>query len=1233
MNIARYYFEHPKIQGGKGYKLAEDVYHKVLYYRDHPQFVSALYNLGWCYYMQDQYDEAIAVFKYLVEEVSLDFDVTKMDEKKQIMNPLLRDEAIDYIAISFGEESRMDDAVKFLKLIGNTDYAAMVLKRVAELREEDMDYNGAIAAYSRLLKEYPQSLTAPDATLGIIKMFELQNKREDAFRERENFFNHYAKGGEWQSMMAKRDSLIIPRIDSMAITIGQYIAEENYRRAESRKDTADYAKAAQCYQILINAYPDKQRSAEARWNLAVILESKLNRGSDAFAEYIKYSRAKDVDAQQREQAALNAIAVAQRALPPDSALKEEQIEPAATRVIDAVANYRELFPNGKNLGSALLSAGSIYFNRKLFQKAADYYELIVNKTTPPGDEAYYEALFLLGQCRFGKEEWEAASKAFEIVWKNSPNSLHRAEAYKFLLQAQFSQAKQAMASQAYKDAATLFIAIETKYPGSEYGDAVLFKSAECFEKIEKWLEACESYLRLAKSYPKSKLAPSALFNAAADYEKSNKYDKAAESYELIASLYPESDKAKDALFNLGLCYEKLGNADKVAEANERYTRMFPGEKDVEAMLLRTAEYYVKANLTSKAVAIYRNFVRQFPQSPKTVDALFMIGKVYKDRNDLENAVLNFNQAEQQQMKFILSGAPGNAFAAAEAAYAIASMKREQFAAIQFVLPESKFKSDQKTKAALLVDATKAYEHVVKYQSEKMFEAAYWIGQMYEDMAEAWKKQERPKLDPIKLAVFEKDITQAAGTILQKSFVPFKKAIELSSGFDSLSAEQKKWVQKTKIELARNYYNAGVFMNDGILAMQNAPVPPEIKKKPLYHYQYLKQVFETLEPMKLQVRTYYLWAYRQLDSLKLIGENSKKCLEECARVNFLLGNDYERLCEQILREPDIPKDMTAAEREELSFQLEDIVFELQDKAMYNYEDALRIMKKDTVIGAEYAGKIRQSLAKLNPDKYGKEFFKRVIITSSKDWQYRGDSVSGWTTGKAPAEGWKNAEERVFPNLAIFPFGPPAYIHGDSTTIGDLYIKKHLFLDGMPRDAAIHFAFEGKYWLYVNGMLTSSDTTGRRMPDQRDSISGVTKLFKGGDNEIAAHVMTMEPVLRGAAIAVSLFLDTTQHFGSDKKVSQKVASTGNDTLMRPAMAVAPQKKDIPYDYIFKSEKEILKAIDDYSLRSNNAEKDINKERLEIQKLQLKNDDLDAQIRRVKDEIAELKKAPEKLEGNKK
>ncbi|MBD3321804.1 MAG: tetratricopeptide repeat protein, partial [Chitinivibrionales bacterium] len=255
MNIGRYYFENPRIEGGKGYRLSEEAFRKVLQYRDHPQFVQALYNLGWCYYMQDHYEDAIAVFKYLIEEVELDFDPTKMDEK-QVVNPLLRGEAIDYIAISFDEERRIDDAVKFLELIGNTDYAALVLQRIGELRSEVQDFDVAIKVYRRLLEEYPLSIAAPSATRALITIYEGMNKPEKALEARKAFFRRYAAGTQWRKTVSDRDSTAVQRVDSLAIANGLHVADEYYRRAE-KKDTLKYfASAAQFYEKVALSYPE-----------------------------------------------------------------------------------------------------------------------------------------------------------------------------------------------------------------------------------------------------------------------------------------------------------------------------------------------------------------------------------------------------------------------------------------------------------------------------------------------------------------------------------------------------------------------------------------------------------------------------------------------------------------------------------------------------------------------------------------------------------------------------------------------------------------------------------------------------------------------------------------------------------------------------------------------------------------------------------------------------------------
>jgi hypothetical protein len=617
----------------------------------------------------------------------------------------------------------------------------------------------------------------------------------------------------------------------------------------------------------------------------------------------------------------------------------------------------------------------------------------------------------------------------------------------------------------------------------------------------------------------------------------------------------------------------------------------------------------------------------------------MIGKMSYEKSDRDNAMLAFSQAEQLNLRLLQAKQERNDYFAAEAAYYLANMKREEFVKVKFVLPDAKFKADQKLKSSLMSDAAKAYEKVLQYQSERMFEAAYRIGQMYEDLTDAWVNQERPKLPAIKLALMEKDIAQASSLLLQKSFAPYKKMIELSKSFDTLGIEQKQWVQKSKVSLAKNYFAAGQYLIDAFSAMQNAPVPTEIKDKPLYFYQYLKQLLETIDPMKSQTRAYFLTAARQLDSLGLKGENSAKSLEAFCKMNYLMGADYAKLAEKILRDPEIPASLTSAEREELSFQLEDVVYELQDKAIFALEDAMNLAKKEKLASGEWYDKIMIGLARLSPEKYGKTVFVRFSVGTSAGWSVRQDSVAGWNGKEIAQAGWKGAHE-ISGSAAAFAETPVPYIWDTNIGSNAIYAWRHVFLPGLPRDAKAYMMVSGKYWLYVNGTLTSSDTLGLRNASQLDSIVGITSLVKGGDNDINLHVINIDSSFKGCAVLFSALLDTTQHFtpsGKYAKSAQGLAATSQSesgesaktaegqqvSAVDTTVKVSAAATELPYDKQFRSRGELLKAIVDYQKKTEITSSDIKKERLEVQKLRIKSEDLDEQIRKTKEETSQLKK----------
>jgi hypothetical protein len=75
-----------------------------------------------------------------------------------------------------------------------------------------------------------------------------------------------------------------------------------------------------------------------------------------------------------------------------------------------------------------------------------------------------------------------------------------------------------------------------------------------------------------------------------------------------------------------------------------------------------------------------------------------------------------------------------------------------------------------------------------------------------------------------------------------------------------------------------------------------------------------------------------------------------------------------------------------------------------------------------------------------------------------------------------------------------------------------------------------------------------------------------------------------------------------------------------------------KELTYDKQFRNRGELLKAIVDYQKKAEITGSEVKKERLEVQKLRIKGEDLDEQIRKVKEESSLLKRLLEDMNRGK-
>jgi tetratricopeptide (TPR) repeat protein len=144
MRLAEYYFD-PREDKDREQTVVElqkaiKLYKKVLQYRDSKRYDEALYKLGWSYYRlsatdPNYYSDAIVHFLTVVDDITKAED---LDPDEQISSPNVKQEAIQYIGISFSDDETyahagVQNARNFLENIGGCGHSGKHIRPLKKM--------------------------------------------------------------------------------------------------------------------------------------------------------------------------------------------------------------------------------------------------------------------------------------------------------------------------------------------------------------------------------------------------------------------------------------------------------------------------------------------------------------------------------------------------------------------------------------------------------------------------------------------------------------------------------------------------------------------------------------------------------------------------------------------------------------------------------------------------------------------------------------------------------------------------------------------------------------------------------------------------------------------------------------------------------------------------------------------------------------------------------------------
>ena len=227
----------------------------------------------------------------------------------------------------------------------------------------------------------------------------------------------------------------------------------------------------------------------------------------------------------------------------------------------------------------------------------------------------------------------------------------------------------------------------------------LYRSAECYYRLQYYAQAIESWEKLTKNSPGSELAADATFQIGETYFRANYFSEADSVFQYVVNNYPECSfvvksalrlaqsaynggdyelaviryrsflenypdlsESKDALAGIQLSYYQLGQSETATEILHKVIEQSSNDDLSADARYRIAENYLQEKKYREATESFKEIFTLYPNSSYAVDAQFALAKAFlaqENYNDANRELLRFIQyfpeSSQQAEAFYLLG--------------------------------------------------------------------------------------------------------------------------------------------------------------------------------------------------------------------------------------------------------------------------------------------------------------------------------------------------------------------------------------------------------------------------------------------------------------------------------------------------------------------------------------------------------------------------------------------------
>jgi tetratricopeptide (TPR) repeat protein len=714
----------------------------------------ALYKLGWTYYKQELYEDALHRFIALMDHkvsVGYDFEQTGDEQERKRTEDTFR-----VVSLSFSNLGGADSAVEYFSRHGKRSYEDSVYGNLGEFYFDKRRYADAAAAYNAFVDRNPFHKAAPNFHMRVIEIRTAGGFPSLVLDSKKSFATTYGLKAEYWKHFApgdRPDVLALLKLNLTDLANHYHSCYQDPGQAEDKP--ANFEEARHWYQEFLTSFPTETESPVINYQLAGLLQENKSFGAAA-VEFEKTAYGYPPH-DKSSQAGYAAVFSYREQL---AAAKPEGVETVKREVVRSSLKFADTFPEHEKAPIVLGAAADDLYGMKEFEQARAAATKLIEAFPGTEGDIVRDAWLVIGHSSYELARYSEAESAYLRVLTLLPEeNTTRDDLVNNLAASIYKQGELANAAQNYRAAADHFLRVGRTAPTSKIRPTAEYDAAASLIQLKDWPAAASVLAGFRTNFPENPLLPEVTKKIAYVYRENNQLSLAANEYERIEKESRDDEIRRDALLVAAELYEKDGDS-------------------------------------ARALEVYRRYVGYFPQPVELhLETRNKIAGILKAQNDRKSYLEELEKIVSTDASAGSARTPRTRYLAAQAALVLAEQEFAVFAAVSLVKP---FESNLQKKRELMKTATRKFNQLVDYEIGDITAAAtYYLAEIYANFSKALTTSERPEgLNPEEREQYELAIEEQAYPFEEKAIQVHESNLKLVS-----RGVYNAWVEKSLQKLA------------------------------------------------------------------------------------------------------------------------------------------------------------------------------------------------------------------------------------------------------------------------------------------------------------------------------------------------------------------------------------------------------------------------------------------------